>query len=136
MKRPFVRGITPVRGLTITMFTNYLQTGMILQVHVQLLNQLGGFKESPNTAKEHLGGAKIINWLDWARGGNVRCPTVSWVVVVSIVWVFSSLLGEEHPHFDSYFSNIMLKSPPGMYKSLVYNRLNYQPQLVKAGFLS
>ena len=32
MKRPFVKGTTPVRGLTITMVTNYLLTGMILQV--------------------------------------------------------------------------------------------------------
>ena len=32
MKRPFVRGTTPVRGLTITMVANYLLNGMILQV--------------------------------------------------------------------------------------------------------
>ena len=33
MKRPFIRGITPFRGLTITMFINHLLTGMILQVY-------------------------------------------------------------------------------------------------------
>ena len=32
--RPFVRGITLLRGLTITMVINYLLTGMILQVYL------------------------------------------------------------------------------------------------------
>ena len=33
MKRPFGRGITPVKGLAITMLINHLLTGMILQVY-------------------------------------------------------------------------------------------------------
>ena len=35
--RPFIGGITPFRGLTITMFINHLLTGMILQVRGYLL---------------------------------------------------------------------------------------------------
>ena len=34
MKRPFIRGITPFRGLTITMVINHLLNGMILQVQL------------------------------------------------------------------------------------------------------
>ena len=32
MERPFVKGTTPVRGLTITMVINHLLNGMILKV--------------------------------------------------------------------------------------------------------
>ena len=34
IKRPFGRGITPFRGLTITMVINHLLNGMILQVGI------------------------------------------------------------------------------------------------------
>ncbi len=50
--RPFIRGITPFRGLTITMVINHLLTGMILQVppfhgpvSFPLPKRVSGFKE-------------------------------------------------------------------------------------------
>ena len=52
--RPFIRGITPCGGLTITMVINHLLTGMILQV--------GDEKNCPVI---YLGIKTLVGWVIW-----------------------------------------------------------------------
>ena len=67
MKRPFGRGITPVKGLAITMLINHLITGMILQVYFHGCR--GGW---PKHVGSFRGGwycqMRLVQWITPARG--------------------------------------------------------------------
>ena len=78
MERQFIRGMTPFRGLTITMVINYLLTGMILQVApLNLVFFFVLFNYSSLKVKP-LAGDLSFAFFFWGGGGRKpSCPGVS-----------------------------------------------------------
>ena len=77
IKRPFIRGITPFRGLTITMVINHLSTshGMVLQVEANppTVDASGG---QPQPIYHHP--QKKNSFICCCLGGLGYVPGVSW----------------------------------------------------------